>query len=137
MVATNGDRPRIRRPARTPEDLHSLIEDAFNRGDLDACIDLYEDDATLVVPPDGRVVHGRDDIRAATAPLFALKPRMAMTVRKKLEGERLAVTHGRWELAANATDGSPLYLSGRGTMVSRRRADGTWGVVLDDPLSPE
>ena len=131
------DAGRPRRPARTPEDLHVLIEDAFNRGDLDACLDVYEDDATLVVPPDGRVVHGRDDIRAATAPLFALKPRMTMTVRKKLEGDGLALTHGRWELAANDTDGSPLHMTGRGTMVSRRHPDGTWGVVLDDPLSPE
>jgi ketosteroid isomerase-like protein len=90
-----------------------------------------------VVPPDGRVVHGRDDIRAATAPLFGMSPRMTMTVRNKIEGDGLALTHGRWELAANADDGSPLRMSGRGTMVSRRHPDGTWGVVLDDPLSPE
>lgn len=41
-----------------------------------------------------------------------------------------------WELAARATDGSLLHMSGRGTMVSRRRPDGTWGIVLDDPQSP-
>jgi ketosteroid isomerase-like protein len=126
---------QVPRPARTPEELHAAVEEAFNRGDLDACIGVYEDDATLVVPPDGRVAHGRDAIRAATAPLFAPAPRMTMTVLKKLEGGGLALTQGRWELAGTAADGSLLQLSGRGTMVSRRRPDGTWGIVLDDPLS--
>jgi ketosteroid isomerase-like protein len=126
---------QVPRPARTPEELHAAVEEAFNRGDLDACIGVYEDDATLVVPPDGRVAHGRDAIRAATAPLFAPAPRMTMTVLKKLEGGGLALTQGRWELAGTAADGSLLELSGRGTMVSRRRPDGTWGIVLDDPLS--
>jgi ketosteroid isomerase-like protein len=89
-----------------------------------------------VVPPDGRVVHGRDDIRAATAALFALAPRMTSTVLRKVEGDGLALTYGRWELAGVTTDGSPVHLNGRGTMVSRRRPDGTWGIVLDDPQSP-
>jgi uncharacterized protein (TIGR02246 family) len=128
---------RVARPAHTPEQLHAVVEEAFNRGDLDACVGVYEDDATLVVPPDGRVARGRDDIRTATAPLFALAPRMTMTVVKKLEGDGLALTHGRWELAGTATDGSLLHLSGRGTMVSRRRPDGTWGIVLDDPMSAD
>jgi ketosteroid isomerase-like protein len=31
---------------------------------------------------------------------------------------------------------APVRLTGRGTMVSRRQPDGSWGIVLDDPLSP-
>ncbi len=123
-------------PARTPEALHAILEDAFNRGDLDAYVDAYDDDATLVVPPDGRSVHGRDEIRAAAAPMFDLQPRMTMVVHKKLETEGLALTRGRWELVGTTPDGNRTELSGRGTMVSRRRPDGTWRIVLDDPLSP-
>jgi hypothetical protein len=74
-------------PARTSEALHVIIEDAFNRGDLDAFADAYEDDAVLVVPPDGRSVQGRDDIRAAAAPLFALHPHMTIVVDRKLEAD--------------------------------------------------
>jgi uncharacterized protein (TIGR02246 family) len=125
----------LERPARTPEGLHAIIEDAFNRRDLDAYTDAFDDDATLVVPPDGHAAHGRDAIRAATAPLFALQPRMTMEVRKKLQSDGLALTHGAWSLVGTDPDGNRIEHHGRGTMVSRRKPDGTWRIVLDDPLS--
>ena len=128
------ERTKIR--ADRPEALHAVIEDAFNRGDLDAYLDAYDDDATLVVPPDGRVVHGRDDIRAASVPLFALRPRMTIVVEMALRADGLALTHARWQLDAIAEDGRRTELSGRGTMVSRRGPDGIWRIVLDNPLSP-
>jgi len=48
---------------------------------------------------------GRDEIRAAVAPLLALAPEMATVMVTKLETDGLALT------------------------------DGTWRIVLDDPLS--
>jgi uncharacterized protein (TIGR02246 family) len=128
-------RNRAESPARTPETLQAIIEDAFNRGDLDAYATAYEEDATLVVPPDGQPVHGRDAIRAATAPMFALQPRMTIVVRKKLETDGLALIRTRWQLVVTDDDGNRREMNGRATVVSRRRADGTWGIVFDDPLS--
>jgi uncharacterized protein (TIGR02246 family) len=119
--------------AHTPEELHSIIQDAFNRADLEAFLDAHDDDATVVVPPDGRSARGRDDIRAAVAPLFALAPDMTTVVVKKLETDGLALTHGRWSLSVTER-GHRSELSGLGTMVSRRGPDGTWRIVLDDPL---
>ncbi|MPY92306.1 MAG: SgcJ/EcaC family oxidoreductase [Acidimicrobiia bacterium] len=124
----------IRSPARTPEDLHAIIQEAINGADLDAFLDAHDDDATVVVPPDGRSARGRDEIRAAIAPLLALAPEMATVVVKTLESDGLALTHGRWRLAVTE-DGNRSELHGLGTMVSRRRPDGTWRIVLDDPLS--
>ena len=99
-------------PALTPEAVHAVLEDAFNRSDLDAYTEAYEPLATLVVPPEGRVVSGRAQIR-------------------------LALTHARWELTGTDADGTPMTMTGRGTIVSQRRPDGTWGILLDDPMSPE
>jgi ketosteroid isomerase-like protein len=48
----------------------------------------------------------------------------------------MAMTHGRWRLAVTSPDGERREMSGRGTLISRRRPDGSWGIVLDDPLSP-
>jgi uncharacterized protein (TIGR02246 family) len=123
-------------PAATPEELHAIIESAFNRGDLDAYMSAYADDATLVVPPDGRVVHGRDDIRRASAPFVAARPRMEIIVEKKLEGDGIALTHAHWEMVDVTPDGTRTELRGKGTLVSRRVGDGTWRIVLDDPMSP-
>lgn len=64
----------VRSPAHTPDELHAIIQDAINRADLDAFLDAHDDHATVVVPPDGRSARGRDDIRAAIAPLLALAP---------------------------------------------------------------
>ena len=126
----------IRGLARTPEALNGLLADAFNRSDLDALAEIYEDDATLVVPPGGRCVHGRGEIRAAVSPIFALQPHLTSVVVKTLRAGDLALTHALWELVLTTTDGSRMQNTGRGTIVSRRGPDGTWRVVLDDPLNP-
>lgn len=51
-----------------------------------------------------------------------------------LEAGGLALTHGRWTLALTDAGGRS-ELNGLGTMVSRRDHDGTWRIVLDDPLT--
>src|SRR5947207_12142037 len=127
--------PTLVPAAGTPEAVHAVLADAFNRGDLDAFIALHEADATVAVPPDGRAVRGLDAIRAATAPMFALRPHMTSTVHRTLQTDDLAVTRAHWQLVGTASDHSSVYLSGHGTIVSRRRPDGSWGIVLDDPLS--
>ena len=121
---------------RTPADLHIILADAFSRGDIDALLEIYDEDAVVAVPPDGRYVRGRDGIRAAATPVLALRPQMTSVVDKTLQSDDLALTHAHRELVATTDDGSPMRLAGRGTVVSRRRPDGTWGIVLDDALSP-
>ena len=123
-------------PARTPEALHAIIADAFTRGDLDAYLAAFEDGATIVVPPEGQVVHGRAEIRDSHTKFFALRPRMTIAVQKKVEGDGLALSYGRWELVGTDADGNATELNGFGTMVSRRQPDGTWRIVLDDPMRP-
>jgi ketosteroid isomerase-like protein len=54
--------------ARSPEEIHALIAAAFNADDLDAFVELHEQEAATIVPPDGRRVSGRDAIRSKTSP---------------------------------------------------------------------
>ncbi len=122
-------------PATRPEEIQALVAAAFNGGDRDAFRALHEPDAVAVVPPDRRRVAGRDAILAATEPIFALAPRFESEAIATLEADGLCLTHYRWRLAANSRE-EPVRLSGRGTVVSRRQADGSWRIVLDDPLGP-
>lgn len=122
-------------PAHTPEEIHALIAAAVSEGDVDAFVALHEADATTVVPTDGRQVRGHEEIRVAVAPVFALRPNARIEVLGKLEGSGLALTHARVELTAADAE-PPLAFTGRGTIVSRRQPDGTWRIVLDNPLSP-
>jgi ketosteroid isomerase-like protein len=81
-------------------------------------------------------VSGRDAIRAAVGPTFALAPAFRSEVVGKLEGTDLALIHARWTMSATAPDGAPIEMKGRGTIVSRRHPDGSWRIVLDNPMSP-
>lgn len=122
-------------PARSPEGVHAVLEDAFNRGDLDAYTDAFEPDATLVVPPAGQTVHGHDDIRASSASIVLSRPRATIEVRSKLEADGLALTQAHWHLVGTDPSGGVLELDGEGIIVSRRQRDGTWRIVIDNPLS--
>ena len=101
---------------------------------MDAFLDAHEHDATVIVQPDGLVVRGREQIREAIAPLLALQPQMESVMVQKLEAPGLALSHSRWRLSITE-DGCRTELSGLGTTVSRRRDDGEWRIVLNDPLT--
>jgi uncharacterized protein (TIGR02246 family) len=121
-------------PAHTPEEIHTLIAEAINAGDLDAFLDLHEEHAVSVVPPEGRHAVGRAEIAAALAPILARRPHAHIEVVAKLESEGLALTHAR--VRVTGSDGEPWEVVGRGTVVSRRQTDGTWRITLDNPMSP-
>ena len=74
--------------------------------DGDALARLYEDDATLIVPPDGARVSGRDAIRTTVEPKLALASSFRSEVVELLEAGDLALTETRWSLGTE--------LSGRG-----------------------
>ena len=122
-------------PAHSPEEIHALIAAAFNTGDPEAFLELHEDDAAVIVPPDGRRVSGRDAIRAAVEPIFALHPTAQIEVVGKLQADGLALTHARLNLVAGA-DRDRLEVSGHGAIVSRQQPDGTGRIVLDNPMTP-
>jgi uncharacterized protein (TIGR02246 family) len=122
-------------PARSPEELHALLAAAFNSGDLDSYAQLYEEDAIVIVPPEGEHVRGRDAILAAVAPTLALRPTFRSDVVEKLQTDGLALTHARWSALTRSSE--PVEMSGSGTIVSREQKDGTWRIVLDNPMTPE
>ena len=90
----------------------------------------------MIAPPEGRRVTGRDAIRSAAAPTFALAPSASIEVVEKLQTDGLALTHARWSIVGS-DGGERVEMSGRGTIVSRRQPDGSWRIVLDNPMSPE
>src|SRR6266511_2191997 len=61
-------------PAHSPEGTHALLEAAFNAGDRDAFAGVYDENATLIIPPEGERVSGREAIRQAIEATFALQP---------------------------------------------------------------
>ena len=116
----------------TPEGTVELFSQLLEEGRLDALLGLYEDDATFVPEP-GRVVSGHPAIRGELEQLVAIDPRMSGSVERVLESGDTALVAYRWQMLATAPDGTPIRQGGVSADVLRRRSDGSWRVVIDDP----
>ena len=114
-----------------PQDIHTSFLEAFNGGDLDALVALYEPGA-LLVTGNGPAL-GHNAIRRAYHHILAHGIRMELKTHTVLEtSEGLAVLHASWiyHLGDNA-------ISGLSTEVVRRQPDGSWLFVIDEPRTPD
>jgi uncharacterized protein (TIGR02246 family) len=115
-----------------PEAVIERFSELLARGDLDAMVELYEPNATFAPQP-GESVTGRDAIRSALTGFLAVQPRMTGSIEKVLRAGDTALVANRWKLSGTAPDGSPVEMGATSADVLRRRADGSWGIVIDDP----
>jgi len=111
-----------------PADLHQRVESAFNAGDVDALIDLYEPDARML-GEDGGVASGVDAIRGVWAGFTALGGQISMATRYVVEAGDLALLSNAWTFEM---DGAPVA-SSITAEVARRQADGSWRYLIDNP----
>jgi uncharacterized protein (TIGR02246 family) len=77
-------------PARTPEELHRLLAEAFNAHDLEALMALFEPGATLIPQP-GQIVTGTEAIREAASGFLALKPKFDLDFKKAFQAGDIAL----------------------------------------------
>jgi uncharacterized protein (TIGR02246 family) len=115
-----------------PETVTERFSQLLAEGDLDAMVELYEPDATFAPQP-GESVSGRDAIRSALDAFLAVQPRMTGTIEKVLRAGDTALVANRWSLTGTSPDGSPVEMGATSADVLRRRPDGSWGIVIDDP----
>jgi len=117
-------------PAHKPSEIHTLFLDAFNRGNLEGLVALYEPGAVLVIS--GRTAVGHEAIREAYQRLLAGHGQMELETRTVIEsGEGLAVLHSGWTLSRAGSITRALS-----TELVRRQPDGTWLFVIDEPRTP-
>ena len=115
-----------------PEAVIERFSRLLGEGDLDSMMELYEPDATFAPQP-GQTAAGHDQIRAALAGFLAIGPRMEGTIEKVLEAGDTALVANRWRLTGATADGQPVEMAGTSADVLRRRDDGSWGILIDDP----
>lgn len=115
-----------------PEAVIERFSQLLAAGDLDSMMDLYEPEAAFAPQP-GASVEGHDQIREALEAFLAVSPRMDGTIEKVLEAGDTALVANRWRLTGSAPDGSPVEMAGTSADVLRRRPDGSWGILIDDP----
>jgi uncharacterized protein (TIGR02246 family) len=115
-----------------PEHVHRIFEEAFNAGDLERLLELYEPDATLVPQP-GAVVEGIDGIREALRWLLDREGTITIESKLVLRVGELAYLSNRWSLTGGTMpDGSPADLGATTAEVVRRQSGGDWRYVIDN-----
>ncbi|WP_433304917.1 YybH family protein [Actinoplanes sp. CA-030573] len=117
----------------TPADVITEFAAALHDGRLEDAIALYEPDAAFIAEPGATPLRGTDQIRAALEGFAALRPTLTPDIRKVVEAGGVATVLNAWTLDGTGPDGAPLRLSGTSADVLRRRPDGTWGLLIDDP----
>ena len=119
-------------PATEPEQMHPLFEQAFNAGDIEALMALYEPDAALVPQP-GAIAEGAAAIRESLRWFLDRGGSIALDTKLVLRVGDLAYLANRWALTGGTMpDGSPAELGATTAEVARRQADGTWLYVIDN-----
>src|SRR5437867_8138921 len=120
-------------PVTRPEDMAQSFAEAFNSGNVDAVLALYESNAVLVAPP-GQLASGIDAIREALQGFLVLKGKLAIESRYCIRAGDTALTSSKWSLRGTGPDGKPIEMGAKSAEVVRRQTDGRWLYILDHPL---
>jgi len=119
-----------------PEDIHSRFVTAFNSGNLDAIMALYEPEASLVPQP-GQVVQGHNAIRQALVQFMALKGTMQVKSIFTVHGPGVALMRGQWKLTGIGPDRKPIEMAGQSVEVVRQQPNGEWLLAVDHPFGAD
>jgi ketosteroid isomerase-like protein len=110
-----------------PSGLHREVEAAFNDGDVDALVRLYESDARMM-RDDGSMASGMDEIRDVWSGFVALGGRISLTTRYAVECDDVALLSNTWTF-----EGAGMTFSSVTAEVARRQGDGSWLYLIDNP----
>lgn len=120
--------------ASTPEETHRLLMDAFNRGDVDGLVDLYEDDAVFLVQPGAPLARGTAGVREALRAFVGMNGTFKIERTDLVRADDVALVYSTWTLKGGADpNGNPIDLAGQSTDVVRRQPDGRWLFAIDNP----
>jgi uncharacterized protein (TIGR02246 family) len=110
---------------------------ALEAGDAATMAAQYTDDATLI-PPNGRLVGGREAILAFWTPRnpdFKTLEHRLTTDKLEVTGD-VAIEVGTWLQRGQAGENEPTESSGRYLVVWRRQPDGEWRMQFDSWTRP-
>ena len=115
-----------------PEDLYLALSEAYNAGDLEAVLSLYDPKAAYVIKP-SRVTESPAELRAAMQHVIALRGRLTVDPHSFTRFDDLVLVLGTFTLSGRRGDGTPFERVSRFADVLRRQPDGRWLIAIDNP----
>jgi len=108
------------------EDTHSALADAFNTGNVDTVMKMYDVNG-IIVPEPGKPVSGKQRFEEAIKSILSIKGKMEIKTVYCLQTGDLAVGRSEW----NIKDGNEVKVSAKGIEVMKQQTDGSWKIVID------
>ena len=108
------------------EDAHATLAAAFNTGDVETVLSMYDYDG-IIVPEPGKPVSGKAKFEEAIKAILSVKGRMEIKTVYCLQAGDVAIGRSEW----NITDGTEVKVSAKGIELMKQQPDGTWKIVID------
>jgi len=114
-----------------PEQLHPALMAAYNAGDLEGVLQLYDPDAVFVIKP-GHVTEGAAQLRAALQRLVDLRGQLTIRPQSFVGSDDVLLVLGAYSLSGRRRDGTPFDIESGFADVLRRQPDGRWLIAVDN-----
>lgn len=123
-------------PVMQPEDMNAAFAEAFNSGDINALLSLYEPNSILINPAGG-LDQGIGRFRGTLEDLLQLQGRMTSRNIYCIPFENIALLRAHFILHTQDGNGNPAQVEGHTSEVIRRQTDGSWRYIVDHPSGSE
>jgi ketosteroid isomerase-like protein len=117
---------------KRPQDAHATLAAAFNSGDVDTVMNMY-DVTGIIVPEPGKPVSGKAEFKRAIETILSIKGKMEIKTVYCLQTGDIAVGRSEW----NITEGKDVKVSAKGIEVMKRQSDGGWKIIVDHAFGAE
>lgn len=114
------------------EDAHASLAAAFNTGDVDTVMNMYDVNG-VIVPEPGKPVSGKEQFEEAIKAILSIKGKMEIKTVYCLQTGNIAVGRSEWSIS----DGDEIKISAKGIEVMKEQADGGWKIVVDHAFGAE
>jgi ketosteroid isomerase-like protein len=114
------------------QDAHATLAAAFNTGDVNTVMNMY-DVTGIIVPEPGKPVSGKAEFRQAIEAILSIKGKMEIKTIYCLQTGDIAVGRSEW----NIKDGDDIKVSAKGIEVIKQQVDGTWKIIVDHAFGAE
>lgn len=114
------------------EDAHSVLAAAYNTGDLETVLSIYDVNGIIVADPNNPV-SGKEKFEAAVKGILSIKGTMEIKTVYCLQSGDVAVGRSEWSIK----DGNETKVSAKGVEVMKQQPDGTWKVLIDHAFGAE
>lgn len=119
-----------------PENFLNSFADELNKGNLSYLVSLYETNACFV-SQSGEIVKGQENIRQSLQNFIDMKGKLETTVKNVFSARDIALVISEWSFSGTGPDGKVVSLGEKATDVLRQQSDGTWRIVIDNPLGTD